>query len=429
MNIAFCYETVMPARGGCETYIADLARRLVADNHEVHLYACRWDENALGSRVHFHALPAVRGPRWLRPWRFARQCLAAMADREHDVTIGFDKTYGQDVLYPQGGLHAASFEHNLRKYPGKWQRRLVRALKWFDLAHRSFTRLERRQYLGKKPPLVVVNSFMVREHFRDYLGVPPENLHVVRSAIDPGRFPEHDRLKRRQEFRQQWDIAPTAVVGLFAAMNYRLKGLGPLLHALARLNQRTPTGCGSDIPVRPSNGQECPPDADVRPDDLVTAFEWGPSPPPFRLLVVGHPNTRRYQKLARALGVADQVRFAGHCDQMKSAYFAADFLVHPTFYDPCSLVALEALACGLPVITTRANGASELVEPTGAGYVIDDPHDPARLAWCVAQMLDQPRRQTFAQAARRAAAGWTFEQHFRQLVRVLKEASRRKRAA
>ncbi len=47
MNIAFCYESVLPARGGCETYIADLARRLVADEHEVHLYACRWDADAL----------------------------------------------------------------------------------------------------------------------------------------------------------------------------------------------------------------------------------------------------------------------------------------------------------------------------------------------------------------------------------------------
>ena len=47
MNIAFCYESVLPARGGCETYISDLARRLAADGHEVHLYACRWDEAAL----------------------------------------------------------------------------------------------------------------------------------------------------------------------------------------------------------------------------------------------------------------------------------------------------------------------------------------------------------------------------------------------
>jgi UDP-glucose:(heptosyl)LPS alpha-1,3-glucosyltransferase len=346
--------------------------------------------------MRFHRLPVSRGPRFLRPWRFARRCLAATVGQGHDVTIGFDKTYGQDVLYPQGGLHAASFEHNLAKFPTSWQRNLARAVKFFDLAHRSFTKLERRQYLGKNPPLVVVNSFMVREHFRSYLGIAEENLHVVRSAIDPGRFPEHDRLKRRQEFRQRWNIAPADVVGLFAATNYRLKGLEPLLRSVAYLL------------ARPERRHDSP---------------------TFRLIAAGHANTRKYEKLARGVGIGDHVRFIGHCREMNSAYFAADFLVHPTFYDPCSLVVLEALACGLPVITTRANGASELLSQGREGLVIADPHDRERLSGCLEQMLDQPRRHAFALAARRAAAGWTFEHHFQELLNVLKEASRRKQAA
>src|SRR2546425_863192 len=119
MNIAFCYESVLPARGGCETYIADLSRRLIADGHEVHLYACRWDESALPAGMNYHRLPSIRAPRFWRPWRFARQCLIALRASTHDVTVGFDKTWGQDVLYPQGGLHAASFEHNLAKHPGR----------------------------------------------------------------------------------------------------------------------------------------------------------------------------------------------------------------------------------------------------------------------------------------------------------------------
>src|SRR5262245_57599592 len=235
MNIAFCYESVLPTRGGCETYIADLARRLIADRHEVHLYACRWDDQALPEEMQFHRLRAPGGPRFLRPWRFARLCLEALAQNNHDVTVGFDKTYGQDVLYPQGGLHAASFEHNLNKYPGKFMRGLARLVKFFDPAHRSFTKLERRQYLGGDSPLIVVNSFMVREHFQKHLGMSKHNLKVVRSAIDPERFPEHDRPKRRQEYRSQWGIQPGEVVGLIAAMNYRLKGLDPLLHAVESL--------------------------------------------------------------------------------------------------------------------------------------------------------------------------------------------------
>jgi len=386
----------LPTRGGCETYIADLARRLIADKHEVHLYATRWDENALPKTMHFHALPPVRGPRFLRPWSFANLCLSAMSAHNHDVTVGFDKTFGQDVLYPQGGLHAASFEHNLQKYPSKFMRSLVRGLKCFDLAHWSFTRLEQRQYLGEKSPLVVVNSFMVRDHFRKYLGISEKDLYVVRSAIDPDRFPANDRLKRRQEFRQKWNIGPSEIVGLFGAMNYRLKGLDPLLRSV-----------------------QC----------LLARLEVIYDPSHFRLVVAGNPNFRKYEKLAQSLNIHGSVRFIGHCAEMRDAYFGADFLVHPTFYDPCSLVVLEALACGLPVITTRANGASELLESGVHGFVIDDPHDHQQLASCLAQMLDNARRHAFSVAARQAATQWTFEQHYRQLLTVFMEALKRKRAA
>ena len=175
MNIAFCYENVLPARGGCETYIADLARRLCADRHTVHLYASRWDEKALPKGMVYHALPVLGGPRFLRPWRFGRACLKALKKNTHDVTMGFDKTWGQDVLYPQGGLHLASAEHNLRKFRWRLTRFLVKGLKSFDLAGRSFRRLERRQYLGSKRSLVIVNSHMVRDHFRRFYPEVPRD--------------------------------------------------------------------------------------------------------------------------------------------------------------------------------------------------------------------------------------------------------------
>jgi UDP-glucose:(heptosyl)LPS alpha-1,3-glucosyltransferase len=87
------------------------------------------------------------------------------------------------------------------------------------------------------------------------------------------------------------------------------------------------------------------------------------------------------------------------------------------------------MACGLPVITTRYNGASELLHPPREGYVIDDPHDHAHLAWALTQMLDPARRAACAQAARQTAAQWTFEHHYRQMLAVFADAAARKRAA
>src|SRR5438309_754496 len=96
--------------------------------------------------------------------------------------------------------------------------------------------LARRHYLGKRRPLIVVNSDMVRRHFVRYYGVAADNVHVVRAAIDVNRFDEHDRPRRRLEWRQRWGIGPSDTVALFAAMNYRLKGLDPLLRAMRCLS-------------------------------------------------------------------------------------------------------------------------------------------------------------------------------------------------
>jgi UDP-glucose:(heptosyl)LPS alpha-1,3-glucosyltransferase len=389
MDIALCYESVLPSRGGAETYIGDLARRLARDGHAVHLYACRWDAAALPASTHVHRLDVPKGPRFLRPWRFAQACEEALASARHDVTVGFDKTWGQDVLYPQGGLHAASRHHNLLKYRSPVARVVAAVGKLLDPAAISFTRLERKQYLGPKKPVVVVNSRMVRSHCERFLGVAPEGVRVVHSAIDPMRFAAEDRPKRRQAERDRWNVTPDEPVGLMVAMNYRLKGLAPLIRAAALL----------------------PRDARLR------------------LAVVGHAKYAKYERLAQRLGVADRFRFLGFRADPKDAYFAADFLVHPTFYDPCSLVALEALACGLPVVTSRHNGASELLDVPRNGLVVNDPHDAPALADALTRMLDAGYRRAASQAARQAASQWTFEQHYRALLDVFAEVRAAKRAA
>ena len=402
MNLAICFEALWPARGGCEVYITDLVRRLAADGHEVHLYACSWDEAALPEGLLRHAVLRRRGPRFLRPWAFSAACREALRGAGHDLSVGFDKTTGVDVVYALGGLHAASAEHNLLKHRDALARGLAGWGQRLSPAHWSFALLERRQYLGEPRPLIVVNSRMVQDHFRR-LGLAPSDLRVVHGAIDPGRFADHDRAERRRRQRREWSLEPDAPVAAFMGMNYRLKGLEPLLRALALL----------------------PPSAGLR------------------LLVAGGPRTGRYRRLAEHLGVADRVRFLGYCREPRDCYFAADFLVHPTFYDPCSNVVLEAMACGLPVVTTRYNGASELMHPLtpsrsrpggdgkgarGEGYILDDPHDHAVLASCLERLSDPGRRAACAEAARRTAAAWTFDQHYRRLLEVFAEAAARRRA-
>lgn len=388
MNLAFTYESVIPAKGGCETYLADLLRRLDQDGHELHLYSVEYDASTLPARLCHHPLPRPRGPRFLRPWRFAAACEAALRGQSHDVVIGLVKTWAQDVLIPQGGLHVESARHSLRKTGGLLPRAGHWLLQRLSPAFWSFQLLERKQYRRVPPPLVVAPSRLVLGHVVRAFGYGPDQLRVNHNAIDPDRFAAIDRPLRRLRLREELELAPTDTVGLFSGHNYRLKGLAPLLKAWAKINS-----------------------------------------PNAKLLVCGNPKFGGYEKLARRLGIERNVRFLGFVEDIRDCYFAADFLAHPTFYDPCALVTLEALACALPVLTTTANGASELLAPPLAEHVIDDPHDPDLLAHHLERLCDPEHRLKLARAARLAAANWTFEHHYQNLLAILREVARRKKAA
>lgn len=365
-------------------YVADLVRRLSAAGHELHLYAARWDPTALPNDLIIHPLAKSRGPRASRPWMFSATLRAALAQDRPAVSIGFDKLLGTDVYYPLGGLHVATAAHNLLKHRPGLPRALARIAQSVETANWSYSRLERRLLMAANRPLLVANSDLVRRHAQHYYGVDPATVPVIHNAIDPSRFPDHDRPIVRAANRKAWDLEPDAVVGAVVAMNYRLKGLEPLLRALPLL----PTDCK------------------------------------FRLLVAGSSQTRPWRRLARKLGVSHRVRFVGHCADVRRVFYASDLFIHPTFYDPCSLVVLEALACGLPVITTTNNGAGELLNPPAEGYVISDPHDAESLAHPIIELLDTDRRQACSRAARAAAERWTFDDHVRAFERVLARVAR-----
>src|SRR5262249_60608971 len=118
-------------------------------------------------------------PRFLRPWRFGAACVRALRKANHQVTVGFNKTWDQDVLYPQAGLHVATADHNLLKHRQPWIRGLKRVTKRLDPAFWSFALLERRQYRGPNRPMIVVNSCMVRDHFFRYYGIGAEDIRII----------------------------------------------------------------------------------------------------------------------------------------------------------------------------------------------------------------------------------------------------------
>ncbi len=386
MRIGFQLEYLDPARGGAETYVYRFTEELLANGHEVHLFAGGFGKSPEGAYTHriMH-----RGmTRWQRDRRFALAARKAARKARLDATVAVGRTYGADVLQPHGGTLPGTRRQNLLLL----RSRLARGLKAaFDAANpriRTHLAIEAHQYNAHPPPEVVAISEMVRRDMRTFYNVPDDRLHLVYNGVDTERFSPEARAAKRDALRSKLGLKPEEAIFLLVAHNFRLKGLRELVEAAA---------------------------------DLAGARGGA-----WRIVVVGRGKPAPYQRLARRLGCAGRLVFPGAKADVVPYYGAADIYVHPTWYDPCSLVVLEALACGLPVITTRFNGAAELMEDGAEGLIVHRPDHRAALARAMERLLDPGERERMGAAARRTAEQYPLQRNFREMMAVIERAAARK---
>jgi UDP-glucose:(heptosyl)LPS alpha-1,3-glucosyltransferase len=115
------------------------------------------------------------------------------------------------------------------------------------------------------------------------------------------------------------------------------------------------------------------------------------------------------------------VTFMGWVDDPTPFYAAADVYLHPTFYDGCSLAVLEAMATGIPVITTRYNGAGEIMEDGQEGFVLPEPSDIRALREKIEILLSPALRTEMGLAAREKAMLFRFEKNVSEILRLYDE--------
>ena len=117
-----------------------------------------------------------------------------------------------------------------------------------------------------------------------------------------------------------------------------------------------------------------------------------------------------YARIAEALGIVDRTWFVPATANIEPYYAAADAFLFPTFYDAFGLVAAEAMAAGLPVITSRAAGAAELIEHGEDGWLTADPWDPDQIADGLrALATDIGLRERMGTAARSKIEAYTWD--------------------
>jgi UDP-glucose:(heptosyl)LPS alpha-1,3-glucosyltransferase len=377
-RIALVADRYAPERGGGEAYVANLARTLSALGHEVRVFARSIDGSPGDIRV--HQVPVFPLGKALGMVSFAFNAAHILSGMDFDVIHGTGKCLGVNVFNPHGGVERAWLIQNYRSCSSGLYRALVRLKRALSLRH-YFTLWQQRRVFGPRGAArIIAISDMVARDIQKFHGTSPERISVVYNGVDLDRFSPQRMSSLRDSAREELGIHRGETVLLNVGHNFRLKGIAPLIRAAAQ--------AGKSLPDQP-----------------------------FRLLVAGKGRPKPYLKLAEKLGLGDKVFFLGVRSDIERLYASADIYVHPTFYDACSLVLFEAMASGLPVVTTRNNGAAWALDG-GEGAVVDDPLDTDSLARAIVRMFNPEAREKAARSARMTAEKFPAARNAEQIVGV-----------
>lgn len=357
--------------GGAERYAQRAMSALDAAGVDVTVIARRWPQGAVdGLPVRLRLArvdPFYLGSVW-RDWSFARGVRRLLRAHRFDLVQSHERIRGVGLYRAGDGVHAAYLEARARVLPA-WRAGLLR----LDPHHRWVLREERAMFTNPALRAVICNSQAVRDDIARRFGVRPERLHLLRNGLDLQRFQPPQPAQRRAA-REQFGLPAEGPVFAFVGSGFERKGLAVAIQALALADPAT------------------------------------------HLLVAGTDRRLgRYQRLARQLGLAARVRFLGGVDDVRPVLWASDGFLAPALYDPYPNAALEALACGLPLIASPQCGVSELIDSNVNGIVCDalDVAAIARAMRAIAGDADQDR---WRRAARASAMPWSLEAAAGELI-------------
>jgi UDP-glucose:(heptosyl)LPS alpha-1,3-glucosyltransferase len=278
------------------------------------------------------------------------------ARKPGQIVLSLDRVPGCDVFRAGDGVHAAWLQRRSRFEPA-WKRRL----RFLNLKHAALLALEREVF--KTARAVIANSRMVATEITRWHDFPAANIHIIPNGIGAA-MPSVPRT----EARKRLEIPEEAFCVLFAGSGWERKGLRFAIQAVESLRGTI-------------------------------------------LLVAGRGNPNHYRSA--------QARFLGEVRELSLPFSAADVFALPTIYDPFSNACLEAIAAGLPVVTTTANGFSEILEPGLHGEAVE-PGDVTALAEALESVRIRDTERT-SQACRKLAQSYSIDRNVQATLDLLKK--------
>jgi UDP-glucose:(heptosyl)LPS alpha-1,3-glucosyltransferase len=347
--------------GGAEAYLKRLARGVVEAGNEAQLITTEaWPQNEWPyGPIRHFQSGAIT--------EFAHELEKIRPQIRCDVLMSLERVWSCDVYRAGDGVHRAWLARRR-----KFELPLERFVRGLNRKHRDILQLEEALLANRGADRVIVNSQMVKTEIVDLYSYPVDKIDIVRNGVPVGQFRFDPKL--REESRDELKVKPDEIALLFAGSGWERKGLRFAIAAMALCANRK-----------------------------------------MRLLVAGRGNQRSYK--------AKRVQFLGEVPDPVRIYLAADIFILPTIYDPFSNACLEALASGLPVITTRSNGFSEIVEHEIHGSTIDFANNVAGLRDAIQFWSELPRRVAVRSTNPQRAAQFDMSVNVARTLEILVQAA------
>jgi UDP-glucose:(heptosyl)LPS alpha-1,3-glucosyltransferase len=370
LSLVFVRRGYSPT-GGAEAYLKRLARGVIEAGHDVQLVATNdWP----GGEWPFGSITHLRSK---SPIEFASELERLRVQIQFDVLFSLERIWSCDVYRAGDGVHRAWLERRR-----KFELPLKRFVRSLNSKHQDLLRLEQSLLSGGNTKRVIAGSQMVKDEIINLYGYPADNIDIIRNGVPLKKFRFDPEL--REKSREELDLKPDQIALLFAGSGWERKGLLFAIEAAALCKDRK-----------------------------------------MRLLVAGRGNARLYKTRRLRLWREEPVQFLGEVADMLRVYSAADIFILPTIYDPFSNACLEALACGLPVITTRSNGFSEIIENGVHGSIVDHAGDLLALRGAIRLWSDPSRRAAARSTNTQLAAQFDISQNINVTLAIICSAAKR----
>lgn len=307
--------------GGAERFIARALDALSTDELELNVITREW-QGDVNQDWHIHLCNPKKYGRISRESGFAKAARACWQENHFDIVQSHERIAGCDIFRAGDGVHRRWLLQRQRILP-RWKGYWL----FYDRYHRYVMNAEKQMYADPALKQVICNSHMVKQEIIEDFGLSADKISVIYNAIDHNAFtPATDTQKTALKIQFKIPKKPSCFI--YVGSGFERKGLAAAISAIAS----------------------------------TSAI----------LLVVGtDKNQKRYEDLAEQLGCRDRIFFLGMQKETLPFYQMADALLLPTLYDPFPNVVLEALSCGLPVITSTSCGGAEFIENGINGFVCD----------------------------------------------------------